>query len=166
MSETINTNLETAEIKPYTLRGISAEDIFPMINILRKIGFKEIKSCFSDDVVKNIIKDVMDIFKSRSNTGEGDNEEAENTDNGDNANSKYVALGLSVLPTAMDVVDIILGNISKCETDIYKFLASLSGKTVDEIKKLPLVTFTEMIFDFVEKDEFKDFIKVVSKRFK
>ena len=37
---------------------------------------------------------------------------------------------------------------------------------IEEVKDLDLAVFTEMIIDFVQKDDFKDFFKVVSKLFK
>ena len=65
-----------------------------------------------------------------------------------------------------DIVGVITGNLPKCEKDIYKFLAGLSGMTDAQIKALPMNTFLEMIIDVVKKEEFGDFLSVVSKLFK
>lgn len=65
-----------------------------------------------------------------------------------------------------DIVGVITGNLPKCEKDIYKFLAGLSGMTEAQIKALPMNTFLEMIIDVVKKEEFADFLSVVSKLFK
>ena len=42
----------------------------------------------------------------------------------------------------------------------------ISGMSKDDIRNLPISTFTEMIIDVVKKEEFKDFFGVVSKLFK
>lgn len=73
------------------------------------------------------------------------------------------AVGISV---AFEMVGIILANYEKCQDDIFKFLASLSGMGKEEIERLPLATFTEMVVAVVQKDEFKDFFSVVSKLLK
>lgn len=72
-------------------------------------------------------------------------------------------LGVSVV---MEVVSIIMKNLPSCKNEIYTFLSGLSGMTVKEIGNLDMVTFTEMIVAVVQKQEFKDFFKVVSKLFK
>lgn len=66
----------------------------------------------------------------------------------------------------IDIAGIIIGNLSKCETEIYSFLADLTGLKVEEIRNASLAEFAEMIIELVKKDEFKDFIGVVSKLFK
>ena len=71
--------------------------------------------------------------------------------------------GVSVV---MEVVSIIMKNLPSCKNEIYTFLSGLSGMTVKEIGNLDMVTFTEMIVAVVQKQEFKDFFKVVSKLFK
>lgn len=45
---------------------------------------------------------------------------------------------------------------------LYKFLAGVSGMEEQEIAKLPLGTFTQMIIDIFKKEEFGDFFQVVS----
>ncbi len=43
---------------------------------------------------------------------------------------------------------------------------NLSGMNFNDVKKLPLADFTEMIIALVQKEDFKDFISVVSKLMK
>ena len=61
---------------------------------------------------------------------------------------------------------IIFAHISDAEKEIYTFLAGLSGMKEKEIAELDMVVFAEMIIDVFKKEQFKDFIKVVSKLFK
>lgn len=69
-------------------------------------------------------------------------------------------IGVSV---ALNIAGIILTNLSCCETEIYRFLSDLTGAKVEELKECSLADFAELIVGIVQKDEFKDFIGVVSK---
>ena len=65
-----------------------------------------------------------------------------------------------------NIAGIILDNLSSCETELYKFLSDLTGVKVDELKECSLAEFAELIITIVRKEEFKDFIGVVSRLFK
>ena len=80
-----------------------------------------------------------------------------------NGGADASAIGAAVF---FEIANVIFNNLPKCEKDIYTMLASVSGMTQDEIKRMDFVTFTEMVIDFIKKEEFRDFIKVVSKLFK
>ena len=73
------------------------------------------------------------------------------------------AVGAAVM---FEMAGVILGNYERCQNDIFRFLSSLSGMDMKQIESLPIDTFTEMVIDVVKKEEFKDFMKVVSKLFK
>lgn len=127
----------------YTLRSLQGADIFPMSAIIKKIGVKEFKNAFQDEEIKDLVKSI--------NSGEISKDAAANQ------------AGMAVI---LNIVDVVLGNLPRAEKDIYKFLASLSGMKPDEVAALPMATFTAMVIDVIQKDEFKDFIKVVSRLFK
>lgn len=137
MTETTN-NVAEMTTEGIALRKLEAKDIAPMASILSKIGMKEIKSCFNPDDLQELA--------SEKNTEEA-----------------VAAVGFTVV---FDIASVILGNYEKCQDDIFRFIAGLSGKSKEEIAKLPLDTFFELIFEIVQKEEFKDFFKVVSKLFK
>ena len=137
MSET--TNLQAVEPeKKYELRKLEAKDIAPIASILSKIGIKEIKGCFSHADMQSL------------------------TD-GKTTEESIAAVGAAVM---FEMAGVILGNYEKCQNDIFRFLSSLSGMDMKQIESLPLDTFAEMVIDVVKKEEFKDFMKVVSKLFK
>ena len=129
---------EKEEGKAYSLRKLEAKDIAPMASILSKIGLKEVKNCFSPDDMKAIA-------------------------GGDGSIEAVGAVGVSV---AFEIAGVILGNYERCQNDVFSFLASLSGMDIKQIGSLPLDTFAEMVIDVVKKEDFKDFMKVVSKLFK
>ena len=126
--------------KTYTLRGLTAEDVFPMLKIISGIGLKELKSCFDSAELRDAIK----------NMSHG-KEEGETVDT--------TAVGLMV---AADIASIIFANLPKCKDDIYQLLSGLSGMKQKEIAELPMNVFLAMIVDVIKKEEFKDFFQDVA----
>ena len=128
--------------KVYTFRKLNSTDVFLMFKIIGKIGINEFTECFGKDAVKQMIQKF---------TGGNQN------DNG------ITMVGISVI---LEMANVIIGNLPKCEQEIYQMLSNTSNLTVEQVKGLDFVTFTEMVIDFIRKEEFKDFIKVVSRLFK
>lgn len=126
--------------KTYTLRGLTAEDVFPMLKIISGIDLKELKSCFDSAELRDAIK----------NMSQG-KEEGETVDT--------TAVGLMV---AADIASIIFANLPKCKDDIYQLLSGLSGMNKKEIAELPMNVFLAMIVDVIKKEEFKDFFQDVA----
>lgn len=128
--------------KPYKFRQLSSVDMFLMFKIISKIGVNEFTVCFEKDGIQKLIA---------SMTGN------------DDKNNIASVIGISVV---LEIANVIFGNLPKCEAEIYQMLSNTSNLTIDEVKGLGLATFSEMVIDFVKKEEFRDFIKVVSKLFK
>jgi len=125
--------------KVYTFRTLNSTDTFLMFKIIGKIGINEITKSFDKDVIKELVQ---------------------NTKDAENASTM---VGISVI---LEMANVVIGNLPKCETEIYQMLSNTSNLTVDQVKELDFATFTEMVIDFIKKEEFKDFIKVVSRLFK
>lgn len=132
-----------ADVK-FELRGLKSDDMFPMFGILSKIGFKDLKNNLNPDRVAEL----TNALKKQDDSSAVDM-------------STYV--GFNIM---LEVVEIIMKNLPNCKVEIYNLLASLSGMTAKQIANLDMVTFTEMIIAVVQKEEFKDFFKVVAKLFK
>ena len=146
MNEAIKENLTVAEAeetaKAYEFKQLTAEHIFPMINIINKIGIKEFKESFESESIR----------KSIGMLREKNDEE-----------TAVKQLGISLM---LDAASIVLSHLPKCEDEIFKFLANVSNRSEKDIRKFSLSDFAEMVFDFFRKEELGDFIKVVSKLFK
>lgn len=127
----------------YTFRKLNSTDMFLMFRIISKIGINEFAECLEKDSVKQMIGK----FSGGKTT----------------ADNAATIVGISVM---LEIANVILGNLPKCESEIYQMLVNTSNLSIDEIKALDMSTFAEMVIDFIKKDEFKDFIKVVLKSFK
>lgn len=130
-----------AAVKPYKFRMLEASDVFLMSKIIGAIGVNEFAACFDKEGIKDM------IAKMAKNSGK------------DSVNIAGAAVFL-------EIANVIFKNLPKCEADIYQMLANVSGMTATQVKKLDFITFTEMVIDFIRKEEFRDFIKVVSRLFK
>ncbi len=144
MEEAIKNEIEVVEeTKPYTFRTLSAEDVFPMATLISKIGINKFAACLSSESVLSAIKSLTS--------------DEQQSDSG-----AMIAAGSVIL----EVVNVVFSNLEKCRADIYRMLESTSNLSAEEISKLPMPVFFEMIIDFVKKEEFKDFFRVVSKLLK
>lgn len=122
----------------YKFRKLGAVDVAPMCKIIGKIGINEFSKCFEAESVLSLLR----------------------------GGKKENITDLAGIQVMLEVANIIITHIPEVEKDMFTLLASVSGLSVDEIKNLDFVTYTEMIINFVKKEEFKDFIGVVSKLFK
>ena len=129
---------ETATEKKYELRRLNASDIFMMSKILSSIGIKEFRKCFDSEKIGELVK-------------------------GTKTEDAAAKVGVAVM---FDIAGIVLDNLPSCEKYVYAFLANLSGLQADEIAALPMAEFAEMVVDVIKKEDFRDFMKVVSRSFK
>lgn len=129
-------------LKPvYTFRKLNGTDLFLMFKIVGKIGINEFTDCFGKDSVQQMIAKVR---------------------GGQSKDSVSRMVGISV---TFEMASVIISNLPKCESEIYQMLSNTSDLTIEQVKGLDFATFTEMVIDFIKKEEFKDFIKVVSRSF-
>lgn len=152
MNETMTNPVEEAVepvapvAKPYTFRRLSSVDVFLMFKIIGKIGVKEFNACFENDGIKNLVAAMMGEKKA--------------------ADGEEQSMSVTYIAVILEVADVIFKNLPKCETEIFQMLSQTSDLSIDAVRALDMATFTEMVIDFIKKEEFKDFIKVVSKLFK
>ena len=129
---------ETATEEKYELRRLNASDIFMMSKILSSIGIKEFRKCFDSENIGELVK-------------------------GTKTEDAAAKVGVAVM---FDIAGIVLDNLPSCEKYVYAFLANLSGLKADEIAALSMAEFAEMVVDVIKKEDFRDFMKVVSRSFK
>lgn len=124
------------EEKKYEFRKLIATDIFTMTKIISLIGVNRFANCFKNEEVQKLMGDLKE-----------------------NADVELLVGGGIFL----EVAQVILEGLDKCEEYIFKLLSDTSNLSLEEVKTLDGVTFFEMIIDFIKKDEFMDFIKAASK---
>lgn len=133
------------------MRKLKSTDIFPMVGILNKIGFSDIKDMLTPEKVK----DLMKAMKTKDKEDEDLDKEDEDLD-------FSTILGFNLI---FEVATIIFANLMKCKNDLYTFLSDVSEQSIKELEDLPPADFLELIIEVLQKPEFGDFFKVVSKFF-
>lgn len=133
-----------SEEKAYTLREMTAEDVFHMVKVISSIGLKEFKAVFEADDVKEAIAAITDDKKK------GEKPDA-------------AAIGITIV---LNTADVLFSNLPKCKGDIYRLLSGLSGMSTEDIAALPMSTFMNMVVDTIQKREFIDFFGAAAKLFK
>jgi hypothetical protein len=148
-TETVKQEGDIIVKKPYEFRQLCAKDIPLVTNVIKSIGVKEFKSCLN----KEVIDEIKQLFKK------DDKKDSKK----DSKTVDYTTVGITALPLILDIAEVVLNNVEKCATALFKLLSSTSNLSVEEVENLSLADFTDMVFDFIRKDEFPDFFKVVLK---
>ena len=142
-------------VKTYELRNLEAQDIFSLSRIIKKIGIANFKKCLEGEEIKKAIAEYLNGDK-----------EAEKADEKE-AEKKKALEGLTIagIDVTFEIASVVFDRLPECETEVYNFLASLSGLKVIAIQKLPAADFFDMVIDVIKKPEFKDFFKRASRLF-
>ena len=119
--------------RPYKLRVLKDKDLFPMLKILKRSGVKDFKDAF---------------IQSRSDKQAVD--------------GKEVVKNIGIL-TALDMADILLGNLERAEKEIYTLWSDISGIPADEMKEMEFGTLPLMILDTFSNVRNSSFFRVLSK---
>lgn len=132
IEEVVETNETVEEVeevieRTYTLRQFKDGDLFPLLQILKKIGIKDCKEAFIQ---------VASGEKSLKQVG---------------------------ILASFDLADILVGNLTKAEDEIYSLYSSLSGIPMEEIKEMEFGTLPLMIADSFKEVRNTAFFKVLSK---
>ena len=123
----------------FELRKMTSTDIFPMCTIIKKIGIDEVKKMMSSPDLMALVSD---------SKGKED---------------RATAVGMSFM---LDIASLIVGNLPKCEADLYKFLASMAKTTEKELRDISPADFLELVIAVIKHEDFKDFFKVASQLLK
>ena len=124
---TIEEAVEEVIERPYTLRKFKDGDLWPLLQILKKIGIKDCKEAFMQ--VASGEKTVKDIG----------------------------------ILAAFDLADILIGNLTKVEEEVYSLYSEMSGIAADDIKSMEFGTLPLMIMDSFNEVKNTSFFKVLSK---
>lgn len=116
------------------LRKLKSEDIFPLCGIIKNIGYREFKECLSSPELRDMMSKKGDVNASQ--------------------------IGMTFL---FDVGGVIIGNLPKCEKQIYSWLASLTGESEKALRDMDMGDFMELVIAIFKKEEFRDFFQRASK---
>lgn len=127
----------------FTLRRMTSADIFPLCTIIKKLGIEEIKKIMNSPEMMKMVSGVQNSKKT-------DDE-------------KIFEIGFNGV---LDVAILVVGNIPKIETDLYKFLASMTKMSEKELRDISPADFLDLIIAVVKHEDFKDFFSRASQLLK
>ena len=128
----------------YELRNPQASDLFVVSRIIKTIGIKNIANCFNNEEIEE--------FKAKF------------ADKDNPASDEDMSAAGIIVMTAIG--ELIFEKLDAVQEDIFKFMANLSGLTVEEVASMDIVDFAEMLMEIIKNPKFADFIGVVLKSFK
>ena len=120
---------ETEVKKPYEFRKLKADDLFLVLNLVKKIDLKSLSLAYQNG---------LDKFVELKGKEVDDKE--------------YADAGMAMF----NVAQIIIERITECKNEIYDLLVATSNLTLEQIKDLDISVFIAMIKDFVTQKEFTD----------
>lgn len=148
-----NTRTEFNE-KPYKLRKLSSKDISPMLKILKKVDLRKLKDLFNEI-------DLTDLVQKNKVESTEENEEVQENEVTDvNISEVYMKIGGTII---FEAIPTVLDTLDNCIADINKLLASVANMSLEELENMDLDIYFNLIYDFINKEEFAGFMKVVSK---
>ena len=135
---------ETVE-RPYKLRKLMDADLFPLLQLLRKLGVKDIKNSITEARGKK-------AFDEQDYETEEERAVA--------LRKMQEAAGIDLI---LDMADMLIMKIDTHSEDIYGFFSTLAGVPADEIKAMEFGTLPLMIYDAFSEVKNTAFFKVLTK---
>ena len=68
------------------------------------------------------------------------------------------SIGMAIL---VEIVSMVLANLSKCREHLYTFLGSVSGMSESDIGKLPMGTFASLVISVFQDESIKECLNAV-----
>lgn len=125
------------------MRKLSGEDLFPLLNIMAKVGVK--------DLIKGFYKQKSAAVKKVKEAKEK-GEEVDIEDVGINSMA--------------EITELVLVNMGRAKTDINNLLANLCNVKRAEIEGLSMSEYVRLVMDFLSQEEFKVSLNVILSSFK
>lgn len=146
-------------MEQYTMRSLSGQDLFPMIKILSRVKAKDMilnlfkKREESRKELEKKQKEFLEIAnKEAMEKGEGESE----VKTIDEDREKEIGMELFA-----DVIETIMCNLNLAKEDINNLLANLCSVKVEEIQSLDMLQYTNLLMEFLGKEELKDFFNCI-----
>jgi hypothetical protein len=144
-TEEVTEAVEEVIERPYNLRKLADADLFPLLQLLRKLGLKDFKDAFIQKKQEHIfIPKLYETDEERAKAFEKFQRE----------------VGID---TFLGMADIMISKIETHKDSIYEFYSNLSGVAPEEIMQMEFGTLPLMIYDSFSEVKNTAFFKVLSR---
>lgn len=138
------------------MRELKGDDMFTLLSIVGKLDIKdEFIKMFEDNIESTATIIPMDFKKKEPTKKEKLEIEAEAKRKQIEAQKRGVQVGANLLQK-------VLLNIKAIKPEINALLADLTGKTIEEVKNLNILDYTNLIVAFFKKEELGDFFSSIA----
>lgn len=137
MNKAVKEVVEEPIARPYILRKLKDSDLFPLLQLLRAVGIKELKENLTEENMKAV---------SEANKKEG--------------KTDLWGAGKEIF---FNIAEKIICSMDTHANEIYAFWSDLSGIPVAEMKEMEFGTLPLMIYDSFSEVKNTAFFKVLSK---
>jgi len=147
VKEVVEEVAEEVVERPYTLRKFKDADLFPLLQLLRKLGIKDCKEAIMASVARSRTTFDPNIYESE-----------------DAKKSALKELEKSVsIDVVVDLADFMISKIDTNKDDIYAFYSGIAGVSAEEIMEMEFGTLPLMIYDSFSEVKNTAFFKVLTK---
>lgn len=126
------------------MRKLSSTDLFAVLNIMAKIGIK--------DLIKEVYKQRVEYAKKANKLKEQDNQEQAKDEN---------EINMAGAEVMAQITELVLLNIGRAQNEINTLIANLCSVSRKEIEKLPMDEYVGLLMDFLSQPEFRASLNVI-----
>lgn len=126
------------------MRKLSSTDLFAVLNIMAKIGIK--------DLIKEVYKQRVEYAKKANKLKEQDDQEQVKDEN---------EINMAGAEVMAQITELVLLNIGRAQNEINTLIANLCSASRKEIEKLPMDEYVGLLMDFLSQPEFRASLNVI-----
>lgn len=144
-----------SKLAGYQMRELQSDDLFLVLEIAERLNLADLvmeffeqrdKAAIKNDQIKGFALIAAEDVSNESKVKEMQNK----------IGKIQEELSQSSFEIVGKIIKIVLSNIQVIKTELNQLLANLTGKTVEEINRMNLVTYTLLIKTFFAKPELKE----------
>lgn len=139
----------------FNLNKLSSDDVWDMLKIINKIGISDIRKAIPAELIEAAKFEKPTMIDR--NTGEIKEMPR------DKWNDKQVKAEtdaeIASEKIGMIVTGIVMNNIGNCKDEVNSMLARGIGKSVDDVRSMGAIEYVNLIYAFIDREEFTDFFR-------
>lgn len=143
----VKESVEEVIERPYALRRLRDDDLYPLLQLLRKLGIKDCR-----DEIMAAIKKNRTTFDSSAYENEEEGKEA--------LKDMQERVSIDIMT---DLSDFLISKICTHSNELYEFYSNLAGVSADKIRNMEFGTLPLMIYDSFSEVKNTAFFKVLAK---
>lgn len=139
----------------FNLKPLRSDDVWDMLKIINKIGIADIRKSIPDELI-TAAKFKKPTMVDRET---GEIKEMPRSKWTDKQIKAETDAEIASEKISMIITSVVLNNIGNCKDEVNSMLARGAEKSVDEIRAMGAIEYVNLIYAFIDREEFTDFFK-------